>query len=137
MSSPAAKKPKKKKKFNANGATIKWLEAAGWTADIVEYRIPKTWITRDLFGCIDILAVHPEKKIIGGFQATADSVVRGKTCRSNGLARLRKLLTSEKAKLFVQSGGRLSLVVWSEQTDQHGDVTWQPTVSVVTLEDFE
>lgn len=134
MSSPTKKPPKKpkKKKFNANGATVKWLEALGWTPEIVEHRIPHTFISRDLFGVIDILAMPPSCSCIAGFQATANSTVKGKSIRSNELDRRRKLLASEKAKMFVKCGGSLSLVVWSE--GEPGE--WKPTFTSITLGDF-
>lgn len=117
----------KKKPFNANAATLKWLIDEGWTADLVEYRIPTTWITRDLFGCVDVLAM----KIgcgINGYQATAG----GGSGNSNGKSRLRKLLASDKAKLFVQCGGTLWLVVWDNKFG-----TWLPNFTRIEEGDFE
>ena len=123
----APKTPKKPKKFNANSATLKWLESLGFTAELVESRIPTTWITRDLFGCIDIIAMRCDPGGIYGIQATSGGGNKG---QSNGLARRRKLLGNEKAKLFIQCGGKLWLVVWHPPTPH-------PFTTELTLEDFK
>jgi hypothetical protein len=41
------------------------LRELGYFVGTVEQRIPHTFITRDLFGWIDLLAVHPEHGILG------------------------------------------------------------------------
>lgn len=49
------------------------LEYLGWTAGDVERRIPKTNITVDLFGCLDIVGVKDDMTI--GLQVTSASAV--------------------------------------------------------------
>jgi hypothetical protein len=122
-------KPKKKKKFNANSATLKYLAEQGIVAELVESRIPTTWITRDLFGIVDILALVPGSVGVTGYQATSGGGSKG---QSNGLARHRKLLASEKAKLFVECHNALFLVVWNEV-----DGVFKPTFTQLCLGDFE
>ncbi len=123
-------KVKKAKKFNANGATLKWLEALGWTAEVVEHRIPTTFITRDFLGCIDIIAIRaPSLTLVGGIVGVQATSGGGNKGQSNGLARHRKLLASEKAKMFVAAGAGLWLVVWTPPNPL-------PEVTVIALADF-
>ena len=56
------------------------LRAQGWTVGVVEQRIPRTNITRDLFGFIDLLAIK-------GGETLAVQVTSG----SNMAARQRKI----------------------------------------------
>lgn len=50
--------------------TLAECRKRGWIAQVVEQTIPRTFIKRDLFGCIDIVAVTPEG--IVGIQATSN-----------------------------------------------------------------
>jgi hypothetical protein len=45
--------------------TRKHLTALGWHVWNVEQTIPHTFIKRDMFGWIDLLAVHPQHGILG------------------------------------------------------------------------
>lgn len=65
-------KPKPKRKAKGRSPTSRSLEhmrGLGYLCDVVEQRIPKTFITRDLYGFIDILCVKGED--IVGVQTTS------------------------------------------------------------------
>ena len=51
------KKTKRKKPVSATQKTLKKLRDEGYLCEIVEHTIPFTFIKRDLFGFIDILAI--------------------------------------------------------------------------------
>ncbi len=59
------KKRRKKMGVSTMQRTLAWLRSHGWTAQIVEQTIPRCFIKRDLFNCIDIVAVRPNSPILG------------------------------------------------------------------------
>jgi hypothetical protein len=46
--------------------TLAECKRRGWIAQVVEQTIPRTFIKRDLFGIIDVIAVTPATTLIGG-----------------------------------------------------------------------
>jgi len=64
-------KPKKKKRLSVNKLVMDWLRAKGWEVGLVEQRIPHTFITRDLFGFVDMIAVGHGQII--GLQVTSNN----------------------------------------------------------------
>lgn len=81
--------------------TLALLRAEGWTAQVVERWIPRAFIRKDLYGCIDILAING--KAILGVQATSGS---------NISARLAKIASLPSAALWRASGGLLEVHGW-------------------------
>jgi hypothetical protein len=75
--------------------TLKHVREIGYTAEVVEKIVPKTFIRRDLYGVGDILAVHPEKKRIALIQA------KSYTDLQKGV---RKALEEERLKAFLDAG---------------------------------
>lgn len=98
-------KPKRKKPFAASLASRKNLEATGWTVGVVEQRIPKTFITRDLFGFADLIAMSPTRGIMA-VQAT------GGLSSSNSNARVAKIKAEPRAAIWLASGGRIQVHSW-------------------------
>ena len=95
-------KTKRKKPFAANRESTKALEADGWTVALVEHRIPHTFITRDLFGFADLLAMSPSRGIM------AVQVTGG----GNGPARIKKIRQEPRAWLWLASGCRIQVHDW-------------------------
>jgi hypothetical protein len=63
-------KPKRKSKGTSpTQRTLKFMRTNGYLAEVVEKRLPKVFITKDLFGFIDVLAVKGEDII--GIQVTS------------------------------------------------------------------
>lgn len=81
--------------------TLAYLSARGWLADIAERR--RGPITVDLFGCIDLVAVHPERKEILFVQVTSVSHLAG---------RVTKVATSPHTKALLRSGARVEVWAW-------------------------
>ena len=112
--------------------TLEWLRKEGFDADVSEKWNHITKQRRDLFNCLDIVALHPEKGIIG-IQATS---------ASNMSARLHKIQdeTQTKARAWLKAGGKFWIVGWSQKVvrrktkDKPSRRQWMPTLDVVTLE---
>lgn len=97
-----------KKKFAANNASIKALEAAGWTCFVVEQRIPGTFITRDVFGFADILACSPTRGIMLVQVTTGDHMAN----------RVTKTKAEPRHAIWLASGGRIQVHGWAVRAGQ-------------------
>ena len=95
----------RRKPFAATNASVKALEADGWTCCVVEQRIPHTFITRDAYGFGDILAISPTRGIML-VQATAGQST------SNFHARVAKIKAEARAGIWLASGGRIQVHSW-------------------------
>ena len=100
-----------KRKFSANNASKKALEADGWTCCMVEHQIPHTFITRDAFGFGDILACSPTKGIML-VQST------GSTGGGNMAARITKTKADPRHAIWLASGGRIQVHCWTRRAKQ-------------------
>ena len=101
-------KPTRKKPFSANRASVKSLEAEGWTVGVVEQRIPHCFITRDLFGFADLIAISPSRGIM------AVQVTGG----GNGPARVKKTRLEPRSAIWLASGGRIQVHDWRKRAKQ-------------------
>ena len=77
------------------------LREAGYLAEVVEKRIPRVFITRDLFGFLDILAIR-EGEVLG-VQVTSGS---------NVSARIRKIAEHENIGAVRKAGIRILVHGW-------------------------
>lgn len=98
-------KPKRAKPFAANNATVKALEADGWTCCTVEQRLPHCFITRDAFNFGDILCCSPSRGIML-VQATGGG---------NASSRLAKIRAEARAGIWLASGGRIQVWDWRKR----------------------
>lgn len=87
--------------------TLAECRKRGWTAQVVEQTIPRTFIKRDLFGVIDIIALTPQGQTIG-IQATGDNA--GDMAR-----RERKIIAEPRAKLWLECGNLLEVWGWGKR----------------------
>ena len=94
---PPSRAKKKAKPKTPSAKALARLREYGWEAETVEKRlpIPGLFVTKDLFGVIDIVAMKPGSPILA-VQATS---------RTNVNARMAKAQASGKALLWVQCGG--------------------------------
>jgi hypothetical protein len=113
--------------------TQQLLEAAGWTVRRVDHRHPfaNKWV--DFLGVADLLAMAPDKGLML-VQLTADSDRR--TGSGNLSKRRAKILASDDARMWLESGGRLCLIGWvrSPKGAAEGLVA---RVEELSLADFE
>ena len=98
-------KKARKKPFSANRASVKSLESDGWTVGVVEQRIPHCFITRDLFGFADLIAVSPSRGIMA-------VQVTGGASTSNFHARVSKTKAEPRHAIWLASGGRIQVHSW-------------------------
>lgn len=98
---------KRRKPFPASLASRKHLEASAWTVGTVESRIPHTFITRDLFGFADLIAVSPSRGIML-VQCT------GHRSTTNGAARIDKVKAEARAGIWLAAGGRIQVHSWEQ-----------------------
>lgn len=95
--------------------TLKFLRDDGWVADVVEKWIPYVKIRKDLFGCIDILAIKDGERILG-VQATSTG---------NLNARIQKSQAEPKLALWLKVGGRFACIGWALRGAKGERKTWQ------------
>ena len=107
--------------------TLRWLRKQGFVADVVERRLPHAFITKDLFGCIDIVALKEGWKGAYGLQVTSASHLQ---------ERIRKILAEPRAKLWVEAGNHLWIVGWAKQGAVGKRKLWTPHVVVLAATDF-
>ncbi len=81
---------------------------------MVEQTIPHTFIKRDLFGCIDIIAITQEG--ILGIQATGGV--------GHHAHRRAKIAAEPRMRLWLDAGGRLALWSWNKQGARGKQKRW-------------
>lgn len=84
--------------------SLKLLRDRGYLAEVVEKTIPKTFIKKDLWGCVDIIGIAVTGHIIC-VQATGDS-------GGNVAARVRKCRESEVFSMVKAGGHRFEVHGW-------------------------
>ena len=72
--------------------TLVLLRRRGYMADVAERWIPRANIRRDLFGRIDVAAVHPQEPGVLGVQATTAPHVSARVKKATALPALRAWL---------------------------------------------
>lgn len=90
------------KKFSANNASKKALEAEGWTVAVVEQTIPRTFIKRDLYGFADLLACSPSRGILA-VQVTGGGHLAHRAA---------KIRLEPRSAIWLASGGRIQVHDW-------------------------
>lgn len=85
--------------------SLKLMRAEGYTCQVVEHWVPSAKVRRDLFGFIDILCLHPERRV----------VVVQTTTASNMASRRRKILAHENLEIVQAQGWRVELHGWQKK----------------------
>jgi hypothetical protein len=83
--------------------TLELLTQEGWYRQGVQYWNPFAHIFQDLFGCIDIIAVHPEVEGVLGIQVTT---------AVNKNSRLRKAIQQKELYAWLRSGNYFVVAGW-------------------------
>lgn len=96
--------------------SIDVLVKVGYSCGDVEKRlpIPGMFITKDLFGFIDVIAIKPSVGIVG-VQATS------KNCLKDHVD---KCASNEEIKKWMASGGHMMMLVWYKRVDGMYFDTW-------------
>ena len=82
--------------------SLKHLREQGCTVDVVERWLPFAKVRKDLFGCLDILAIAPDGTTVG-VQTTSGS---------NVSARVAKITAHENLPVMRRAGWRLLIHGW-------------------------
>lgn len=83
--------------------TLRDLKKNDYLAQVVERWNPFAHVRVDLFGIIDIVAVHPERPGVLGIQATS---------YDNISARVKKLEASPNTEIWLSAGNKLQVWGW-------------------------
>ncbi len=84
--------------------TLQECRRRGWIAQVVEQTIPHTFIKRDLFGIIDIIAITDKGTL--GIQATSGN---------NHASRVTKSLAEPRLSAWLGAGNRFEVWSWAKQ----------------------
>jgi hypothetical protein len=98
--------------------SLKLLRDLGWHVGIVERWNPHAFVRQDLFGWIDIIAVHPAFGILG-VQTTS---------QANAAARMAKARNNPALVAWVAAGGKLAVHGWRKLKNR-----WQVDVRGVGI----
>lgn len=87
--------------------TLEVMRERGYIAEVVEKWIPQARKRKDLFGFIDILAIHPERAgDVVGVQATSGS---------NVSARIDKIVNHENVSAVRKANIRILVHGWAKR----------------------
>ena len=108
--------------------TIKFLRDQGCIAESVEKWIPIPLhpgggVRRDLFGCIDILAIQGSKLL--AIQSTSGS---------NHNARVAKAMAEPRLKFYIGTSNLFEIWSWTKKGPRGKRKTWQVRVEQLTLD---
>jgi hypothetical protein len=73
--------------------SLAWFRERGYLADVAERRI-RNWITKDLFGFADIVAVHPASGEICFCQTTTAAHIAARVAKAEALDTFRPVLVA-------------------------------------------
>lgn len=97
-----------KRKKSPTARTMALLRKEGCEVAIVERKIPHCFISKDLFGMFDLLAIHPSLKGCLGIQCTS---------AANHAARVKKLLASPILPRWLQAGNGAEVISWRKSAE--------------------
>lgn len=101
--------------------TLIWLRKQGYTCDVVERRVARSFVTRDLFGCLDLVAIRDGESGVLGVQTTS----------AQHLAeRVTKVQAEPRAALWLSCGNRIMVIGWKQETT--GRKLWTPKIVTLT-----
>ncbi len=111
-----------KSKTTPTARTLAELRRLGYLAEVVERRLPRCFITKDLFGIIDVLAIR-EGEVLG-VQCTSGS---------NLAARVTKALATPELRNWFAAGCAFEACGWRKSVRSG---RWELTRRPLTLDDF-
>lgn len=102
--------------------SLKLLRETGWIPEVVERWNAYTKTRKDLFGCIDIVALrHGE---LAGIQTTSAS----------GSSRIAKIKAEPRMISWLEAGGTLYVHGWAKRGARGKRKTWTCRVVPITLD---
>jgi hypothetical protein len=108
--------------------SLKRLRQSGWTVDVSEKIVPKTFIRKDLFGFADIVGFHP---------AVRGTLYVQCTDGDNFSRRIRKILENDNARKCLISGNEIVVHGWRKLKGKSGGKDyWDAKIRYIKLEEF-
>lgn len=107
--------------------SLNLLREQGYTCYISEHYNAFAKVRRDLFGWIDIVALHPDRKGVLGVQTTSGS---------NLSARIKKADALPAYHLWIACGNVAEFHGWRKLKTGKIQRTWQPLVRRIDLSDL-
>lgn len=104
--------------------SLKWLRDKGFSAQVVEKYNMFAHVRIDLFGCIDIVAIHPELNGVTGVQSTTSSHLQD---------HIKKSVAIPELKLWLIAGNSFMIQVWRKNAKNR----WVSKEKVIKLEDLK
>lgn len=96
-------------KISPTQNTLKFLRAQGYTVQVVEKFIIWTKQRVDLFGFIDVVAIHPDKAGVLGVQTTS---------KANISTRIKKAEALDAYRLWLEAGNRVEFHGWHKKKNR-------------------
>jgi len=122
-------KKKKRKQGNTAARTMEWLRKKGYTVAKVERWNAWAHIRQDLFGFIDLVAIHPDHTGVLAVQTTHSNFFDD---HKSKLFKDKKV--APKIRIWLQGDNRLWMFGWNKYwKGQTQRKIWAPVVEEVTL----
>lgn len=102
--------------------TLKHLRKLGCTVDVVERVVPYSFIRKDLFGIIDIIAIR--SGVILGVQSTSGS------CHTK---RIQKALAEPRLLEWLRAGGKFEVWSWKKKGKRSKRKLWKLRVQRIRI----
>jgi hypothetical protein len=103
--------------------SLSYLREQGYVCDVVERKIPGTFITKDFLGLFDILGVHPAIPGVLGVQTTS---------ASNQASRRIKVQKNGHLSTWFAAGNRAHIHGWKKGGKRGTRKLWQVNILDVT-----
>lgn len=107
--------------------SIQLLKEQGYVTYVAEHYNAFARVRRDLFGFIDIVALHPDKKGLLGVQTTSGA---------NLSARIIKAESLPAFSLWLRCGNAVEFHGWRKIITGKVQRTWQPIIRRIDLADL-
>lgn len=121
------KKKKKKKGTSPCARSMAALRKLGYTVAVVERWNAYVKIRQDLFGFIDLVAIHPDQKGVLGIQATS---------QTNVSKRVKKCLESPHFKTWIRAGNGFCVDGWVKKGAKGKRQLWEVSQRWLNLSDL-
>jgi hypothetical protein len=110
--------------------TLAECEKRGWIAQVVEKFNTYTNRRKDLFGCIDIVALTNQGPL-------TETVGIQCTTRAHLHDRSAKILAEPRMRMWLEAGNRLYVWTWAKQGARGKRKLWRLREQEITLVDFQ
>jgi hypothetical protein len=126
--------------------SLEVLRQRGYLADVVERRLAGTFVTKDLFGFIDVLAMQPGQWTIdpdaavalkeGRFIPQPGLLAVQTTTVANQASRIKKILAEPRARAWLDCGCRIMVHGWALKGARGKRKLWVLTETAITERDW-